>query len=123
MHIAIWIFAALGLALWTLTAWGLAALLGLDPSWVADLKPRLAQVPHADLLETWVPHWQAMAGSLLELTQTLLRWTGGAAQVLVWVLWGLGAALIVGGGVLLSVLVGVGRRAAAAAASRAAGQP
>jgi hypothetical protein len=120
MHIAIWIVVALGLALWSLTAWGVGTLLGLDPSWVGDLKPLVAQVPYAALIDAWLPGWQALLVATLELTHTLLGWAGGAGQVLVWVLWALGSALIVGGGVLLSVMVGLGRKAAAAAATRTA---
>jgi hypothetical protein len=110
MHIAIWIIAALLLGLWTLLAWGVATVLGLDPSWVGDLKPLVEQVPFAAWLDTWVPGWEAMTLALLELTRSLLAWAGGAGVVIVWVLWGLGAAALVGCAALLSVLVAVVRR-------------
>ena len=38
MHIAIWIVTALVLGLWSLLAWGTAALLGADPAWVGDIR-------------------------------------------------------------------------------------
>ena len=42
MLIAIWVFVALGVALWSLVGWGLYELLRLDhQQWLGDLKPLL----------------------------------------------------------------------------------
>ena len=73
MHIAIWIIAALTLGLWSLLSWGVAAVLGMDPTWVGNLQPLVANIPYADLIETWVPGWQAMMVSLVHLVSLATR--------------------------------------------------
>ena len=110
MHIVIWIFIALGFVLWTLTAWGTATLLGLDSAWLGNVGPHLKDLPFAAVLEVWWPGWQAAAVTLLELTRSVLAWAGGAGQWIVWLIWALGAAALLGGGALLSAAVAVGRR-------------
>lgn len=110
MHIAIWIIAALLLGVWTLLAWGVATLLGLDPSWVGDLKPLVEQVPFAAWLDHWIPGWEAMTLALLDLTRTLLGWAGGAGVVIVWLLWAVGALVLLGCATVLSVVVALVRR-------------
>lgn len=111
MHLAIWLIALVCLGLWSLLAWALAALLGVDPAWLGDLEPLLARVPYADVIEAWVPGWQALAASLLQLSQALLRWLGDLGPWLVLALWSLGAACIIGTGALLSFVVVLVRRA------------
>ena len=113
MHIAIWILAALALGLWSLLAWGTATLLGLDPSWVADLKPLVDQIPYAAVIDTWLPGWREMLLVVLDFTRWLLGWAGGAGQVLVWVLWGVGALLIAGAAGVLSLVVALVRKSSA----------
>lgn len=110
MHIVIWILVALGLSLWTLTAWGVAALLGLDATWLGNVGPHLKDLPFAGVLEVWWPGWQPMLLALLEASRSVLAWAGGAGQWVVWLVWALGAAVLVGGGALLSAAVAVGRR-------------
>ena len=105
MHIAIWIITAIVLGLWTLLAWGTAAVLGADPGWVGDLRPLLDQVPFGHLLDIWVPGWEAMASAMLEATQATLGWLGTHAGWVVWLVWGAGALLIVGAAALLSLVV------------------
>ncbi len=118
MHIAIWIVAALALGLWTLLAWGLSALLGLDAAaWVGSLEPLVKQVPYVEAIDMWVPGWQALVLATLELTRTLLGWLGGAGAVVVWVIWGLGAAVVLGLAALGSVAVALIRRGTRAAAT------
>jgi hypothetical protein len=119
MHIAIWLFAALGLALWTLAAWGIAALFGLDVNWSGDLKALLDQIPFVAAIDAWLPGWRELLTVALELTRTLLGWAGGAGVVIVWIVWGLGAAVIVGGAALLSLLVAVVRKSSAPPAAPA----
>ena len=55
MLVAIWILAALALALWWLLAWGAATVLGLDPSWVGGLHPKVENMPGSAWLNIWVP--------------------------------------------------------------------
>lgn len=112
MHILIWVLAALALGFWTLLAWATAWVLGLDPAWLGSVANHVAEWPAAPWLDTWVPGWQELTVAGIELARTLLGWLGGTGQVLVWIVWGLGAALIVGLGALGSGVVAVVRRAA-----------
>ncbi len=111
MHIAVWLVALVCLGLWSLAAWGLAALMGLDPSWPGDLKPLLLQVPYGDWLDLWLPGWQAQVSAMLDLIQGMLGWLGSAGPWLALGIWAIGAICIVALGVLLSMLVAVVRRA------------
>ena len=110
MHIVIWVLAALALGLWSLLAWGVAALLGLDPSWVTDAGGLLQRVPYGEVIDAWVPGWQALLVATFEMTRSLLGWLGGFGQVLVWVLWALGAGVVLLCAGLMSLLVVVVRR-------------
>ncbi len=105
MHIAIWTVTALALALWTLLAWGVASLLGLDPAWVGELRPWLDKIPGAAWLSDYVPGWHALALALINLTQAVLAWIGSGAGFVVWGLWALGALLLLAAGGLLSLIV------------------
>jgi len=119
MHILIWTLTLLVLGLWSLLAWGTHALLTLDPSWVGSLKPLVEKIPYGALIEGWLPGWQEMLLALADLTQSLLGWVGGAAGLVVGVLWGLGALVLLGLAALLSAGVGIARRAARSAAAAA----
>ena len=106
MIIAIWIVTLLIVGLWTLTSWGLASLLAIDGAWVEQIEPWLARVPFGGWLEGWVPDWLTVARALLDTAQALLGWLGGAAPVLVWVLWGAVTLLLLAlAGVLTLVVV------------------
>jgi hypothetical protein len=105
MQIAIWILVALALGLWSLLAWGVATLLGLDPSWVGDLRPLVETMPGAGVLDAWVPGWQVLAVALIDGTQALLSWVGRGAGFVVWLVWGAGALLLLVTGGLLSLIV------------------
>jgi hypothetical protein len=76
MHIAIWIFTLLGLALWSLLAWGLHALLSIDPHWLDDVEELIKRVPYADVIDRWFPGWQQMLAVAMDLAQTVLSWVG-----------------------------------------------
>lgn len=105
MNIAIWIAALLGLALWSLTAWGVHAALTIDPRQLQDLKPLIERIPYGEQIELWVPGWQAMLAAAVDLSQAMLGWVGSAAPWLVWALWGFGAVVILGVAGLASLAV------------------
>ncbi len=115
MHLLVWILTLLALGLWSLLAWGTHVVLTLDPAVVGNLKPLVEQIPYGALIEQWVPGWQALLTATIDLTQSALGWLGGAAGVIVWIVWSLGALLIVGGGVVGSVIVALVRKGARAA--------
>jgi hypothetical protein len=114
MQILIWFTTLFLLALWSAFAWGLHALLGLDPGWVGDLKPLIAQIPFGAFLDQWVPGWQALLSVGVDFTQTALRWAGAAAPWVVGLVWAVGAVLLLGVAALASVLLAVFRRKSAA---------
>lgn len=116
MHLAIWILTAFVIALWTLLAYGTATLVGLAggmsgmPSeWYA----LIAQIPGAPWLDLWMPGWREAVVWSAQVLGTVLGWLGGAAPVIVWVLWGLGVGFMVLCAALLSALVAVIRRTTA----------
>lgn len=126
MQIAIWVLALLGIGLWSLAAWGLHALLTIDPSRLQDLKPLIEAIPFGELIDNWVPGWQALLGMAVDATQALIRWIGHAAPWLVWALWGLGTMglLLLAGFVSLAVwLIERGMRASPASARVGSAQP
>ncbi len=113
MHIAIWIITALLLGFWTLLAWGVATVLAIDPAWVGDLRPLIEQIPYGHVLDLWVPGWAGMLRALLDATQLMLGWLGSSAGWLVCLLWGLGAAVLLGLGALCSGVMVLVRRSTA----------
>jgi len=113
MHIAIWIFTAIAIGLWTLLAYATATLVGLAggmsgmPSeWYA----LIAQIPGAPWLDLWLPGWREAVVFSAQALGAVLGWLGGAAPVIVWVAWGLGTAFMVLCAALLSGVVAVIRR-------------
>ena len=58
MHLLIWILAFIALALWSAAAWGVSALLGMDPDWVEGLRPALKGWPGTAWMEIWLPGWK-----------------------------------------------------------------
>lgn len=112
MVIAIWIFTLLLVGLWSLVSWALASLLATDGAWVAQIEPWLARLPFGGWLEGWFPEWLTVARALLEGLQALLAWTGGAAPVLVWVLWAVVACVLLALAGLLTLVVVLVRRSA-----------
>jgi hypothetical protein len=105
MIAAIWIIALVLLGLWSLVGWGAHALLVSGIQWAGDLKPLIDRIPFAAIIEQWVPGWQDALRLALDLMVGLLSWMGGAAPVLVWVVWGIGAVLLLGCAGLLSLVV------------------
>jgi predicted PurR-regulated permease PerM len=76
MHIVIWIFTLLGWAVWSLLAWGLHALLTIDPQWIDDTEALIRNVPYAGVIDRWIPGWQELLHAAMDLTQTVLGWIG-----------------------------------------------
>jgi hypothetical protein len=105
MNIAIWILTLLGLALWSLLSWGLHSLLSIDPKWLDDVEELVKRVPYAEVVERWFPGWQEMLGVATDLAQTVLGWVGSNAPLVAWIVWGIGALVLLAGGGLLSLLV------------------
>ena len=110
MHIFIWLCTLFFLALWSVAAWGLHALLGMDPSWVGDLKPLIDSIPYGAVIDAWVPGWRELLQTLVDLTQVLLGAVGTAAPWLVGAVWFVGALLLLGAGALGSGIVALMRR-------------
>jgi hypothetical protein len=116
----VWILAFISLGLWSLVAWALYALLGMDAAaLLGDLRPLIQDLPYGSVIEQWVPGWQALLHSTIGLAQTLLGWLGGAAGVIVIIIWGLGAAVVVGCAALLTVIIRLLRRDSARPAGQA----
>jgi hypothetical protein len=105
MHIAIWIFTLISLTIWSLLAWGLHALLSIDPQWLDDVEALVRHVPYADAIERWFPGWQHLLGMAIDLAQTVLGWVGSNAPLVAWVVWGIGALMLLAIGGVLSLLV------------------
>ena len=105
MQIAIWLITAIVLALWSLAGWGLYQLVTSGAQLIGDLKPLIDQIPYAAIVEQWIPGWQDMLKLMLDLLQSMLAWLGGAAPVLVWLLWaaGTGLLLVIAGVLSLAV--------------------
>lgn len=124
MLIAIWVLALLGIGLWTLTAWGLDALLSIDPSRLQDLKPLIHEIPFGETIDQWVPGWRALLAVAVDMTQTAVAWIGHAAPWLVWALWGVGTAgmLLLAGIVSLAVVL-IRRGMRASETARVVGSP
>jgi hypothetical protein len=117
----VWILAFIAIGLWSLVAWALHALLGMDAAaLLGDLRPLIQDVPYGGVIEQWVPGWQALLHSVISLAQTLLGWLGGAAGIIVVVIWGLGAAVVVGCAALLTVIIRLLRKDAARPAGQSA---
>jgi hypothetical protein len=101
----IWILTFVGLALWSLAAWGLHTLLTIDPGWVEDVDALIRQVPYTDAIERWFPGWQQMVGAAMDLAQVVLGWVGSNAPLVAWIVWGIGALCLLGLGGVLTLMV------------------
>jgi hypothetical protein len=110
MQIAIWLITAIVLALWSLAGWGLYQLVASGAQLIGDLKPLIDQIPYAAIVERWIPGWQDMLKLMLDLLQSMLSWLGGAAPVLVWLLWAVGTGLLLVIAGVLSLAVALIRK-------------
>jgi hypothetical protein len=111
-----WVLVLLLLAVWSALVWSGQALLSatlqhagslgsgdwsLPAAWAAWLPVPVAEWLAATL-EDLTPQLQALAGAL--------PWLSGGVGVLAWVLWALGALLLVGAGVAVHVAVALWRK-------------
>lgn len=101
----IWLLTLLGLALWSLAAWGLHMLLVIDPGWLEDVDALIRQVPYAESIERWFPGWQDMLGAAVDLAQLVLGWVGSNAPLVAWIVWSIGALALLGLGGVLTLIV------------------
>lgn len=105
MLTAIWIIAAVLLALWSLSAWGLHALLVNGAGWATDLRPLIDDIPYGEVIERWIPGWRQMLSLALDFAQTALTWVGDSATLVAWLVWGAGALMLAGTAGVLSLIV------------------
>jgi hypothetical protein len=115
---AIWLLTLLVLAVWTLAAAQLAALLFFGGDWLVQFVPLLTPLlsrmlvrlqtwllPVGNWLQTWWPTWQDAALWALEVLQSFLAWVGATAPMMVWLAWAFGTALLLSIASGLSLLV------------------
>jgi hypothetical protein len=105
MLIAIWIFTLLGLLLWSLASWGLHTLLSIDPRWIVDVEKLIHEIPYAESVDRWFPGWRELLGVLMDLAELVLSWVGNNAPLVAWIVWGVGAIVLLLGALLLTLIV------------------
>lgn len=117
----IWIIVASLLALWSLAAWALHAVGVWTVSNAGALSGAATGVESLRLpqrLAPWVPpevaqSFATMLADLAPLVDSLLQSVpavAGGVSVAVWVLWGIGAVLLIALGAVLHVLIAMWRR-------------
>ncbi len=112
MMLALWIFTAVAVGLWSLSAWGLYRLLTLETGAFDRLDEVLAQWPPAGVLDAWLPGWQDWLRLGLELTQAALGWVGSVAPWIVWATWATGTGVMLAVAGLLALLIRLATRPA-----------
>jgi hypothetical protein len=105
MLVFIWIVILIGFALWSLASWGLHALLAIDPKWLDDVEALARNVPYAEAIDRWFPGWRELLGAVMDLAQVVLYWVGTNAPLVAWIVWGVGALVILGTGGVLTLIV------------------
>ena len=120
-HVIGWFVVLSLLALWSLAAWAFHALATWAMTNAGALASGTATLPGLRLPD-WLAPWvspelaqalDALAAGLAPAIQAMIGWApalAGGLSVAVWVVWAIGAALLVLCGVLLSGLVAVIRR-------------
>ncbi len=126
-----WLLMALLLALWSAAAWVLHTLAqwsGTQAGGMAGLPAQLGTLPAPDWLSPLLPlgaqeSWSAVLTSFTPLLESLLAFAPALLTLLVpaiWLVWAIGAVLLVALGIGLTMLVGLARSrmGATAATSR-----
>ncbi len=127
-----WFIVAVLLALWSLTTWALHAVAVWAVSQAGVLSGMAGGAVSVSLpawLAPWVPEavtqaltaWIAQLGPLLESLLQSVPALAGGLTVLAWVVWALGAALLMLVGAGLHGLIAWGRKKAAVASLAASG--
>jgi hypothetical protein len=115
-----WLLMALLLALWSVAAWVLHALAqwsGAQAGGMAGLPGQLGALPAPDWLSLWLPlvgqeSWAALLTSFNPLFESLLAFAPALLALLVpaiWLVWAIGAVLLVALGLGLTVLIRLAR--------------
>lgn len=115
-----WVLMALLLALWSVAAWVLHALAqwsGAHTGAMTGLPAQLGTLPAPDWLSFWLPigaheSWSAALTSFNPLFESLLAFAPALLALLVpaiWLVWAIGAVLLVALGLGLTVLIRMAR--------------
>ncbi|MDY7574188.1 hypothetical protein [Actimicrobium sp. CCI2.3] len=115
-----WLLMALLLALWSAAAWVLhtvAQWSGAQAGGMAGLPAQLGMLPAPAWLSSWLPlgaqeSWSAVLTSLTPLLESMLAFAPALLTLLVpaiWLMWAIGAVLLVALGLGLTVLFRVAR--------------
>jgi hypothetical protein len=94
LHAAIWITAALALALWSAATWLLVEAAQRGPAWLDRFAEWALRQPYGRWLDDWAPGWQALLRALADLMHTLVGWFGAAAPWWPGLLWAVGVVFV-----------------------------
>ncbi len=128
-----WLLMALLLALWSFAAWLLHALAqwsGAQAGGIAGLPAQLSTLPAPEWLSLWLPmgaqgtqqSWSALLASVNPLFDAMLAFAPALLALLVpaiWLVWALGAVLLVAIGLGLTMLIRLTRARLATTAAAA----
>ena len=129
LHAVGWSLVLALLALWSLAAWALHALVGWTAANAGGVAVGAAAVQAPAWLAPWIPaefaalvtSLQSVLGPLVDGVLSTAPALAGIASVAIWVVWAVGALLIVVLGLIGRRLLGGARPIATALASAAAG--
>lgn len=116
VFLAGWVLVLLLLAGWSALVWSGQAMLVVMLSHAGSLGTGDWSLPQS--LTAWLPAWVAqwLIGTLADITPQLqslagaLPWLSGGVTVLAWVVWAIGAVLLLGTGVAVHVAIVLWRR-------------
>ena len=129
LHAIVWSLVFALLALWSLAAWALHALVAWTAANAGGVAAGAAAVQAPDWLAPWLPAelaalvtaLQSALGPLVDGLLSLAPALAGLASVAIWVVWAVGALLIVVLGLVGRRLLAGGRPLASVLGSAAAG--
>lgn len=124
-----WVLVLLLLALWSGLVWSGQALLAAMLAKVGTLGPADWSLP--DALTAWLPVWAAewLVGTIENLTPQLqslagaMPWLSSGVTLLAWVVWAVGALLLLGIGLAIHVAIALVRKSRGQTPLPAAGLP
>ncbi|WP_374661149.1 hypothetical protein [Inhella sp.] len=125
-HVLIWGLVGLFALLWSFLSWAVHAVLGWEgwasgADWVKDMPPlplpdwlqQWLGIAWIENLREWLGEWGPEIHAWLMGVMSSLPDLGAWLQVAVWLIWGVGMAGLLLGGLLLSGFVALARRASA----------